>query len=279
MVWEAVLALWNLFQSCLKITCNHFLFPQCSFIDKHVWNLECSITKVATHRSAAGLDPLPRGLWSWFLCQLPMQPLAPRSNSVPPQSHQWHEISFWPPLNESDKCLLQDAVGTQMYKRGIFWISVHPFFREDSGNECKWMQTSSPDGRHKEALIQQCEHHWFLILEGGPWAPIRNGVRRREGIWQLGFAKELASEAGWFDLHFSSPQHLTVWVILVCTRWSALSQIGSSFSSLVSALSPNFGAVGGRESRFWNWTSPFLGFYGSSLQCRRQLRYLLPSRA
>lgn len=150
------------------------------------------------------------------------------------------------------------------------------------GRQWKWMQMNADQQPWRaawEALIQQCVHHWFLILEGGPWAPIRNGVRRREGIWQLGFAKELASEAGWFDLHFSSPQHLTVWVILVCTQWSALSQIGSSFSSLVSALSPNFGAVGGRESRFWNWTSPFLGFYGSLLQCCRQLRYLLPSRA
>ena len=36
--------------------------------------------------------------------------------------------------------------------------------------------------------------------------------------------------------------------------------------------------LGGRESRFWNWTSPFLGLYGLSLQFSSPLRYLWPGR-
>lgn len=69
------------------------------------------------------------------------------------------------------------------------------------------MQTGGPD-EPREALIQQRVHHCFLILEGGPCALIRNGVQRKERIWWLGFAKELAWEAGWFDLPDSFLRHL-----------------------------------------------------------------------
>lgn len=86
--------------------------------------------------------------WALVLHQLPEQPPGPPGNAVLPLSPK-RETAFWPPPNESEACLLQDTVGTQMDKLGIFWVPMHPSCREGSANECKWMQPGRPETREK----------------------------------------------------------------------------------------------------------------------------------
>lgn len=195
---------WSHLQSRLKMSFNHFLLSALLHRQAHL-RVECIFTKVATPEwSRTG--PFAKRSVIWISCQLPVQPPGPPSNSesTRPQSHQGREISFRPPLNESEACLLQEAVGTQIYKPGIFWVPVHPFYREESGNECKWMQTGRR-AKPREALIQPCVHNWFPFLRSGLCSLIRNGDRGREWIR---LCKRDRCWSRRFDLHLPFPQHL-----------------------------------------------------------------------